>query len=71
MDKTRAQLVLAQIDAILRWEQQTDQHKDQKFAELGKHLCEVRKRGTGGWDTKASKRIWRRSFRTPGGRPIT
>jgi hypothetical protein len=45
MDKTRAQQVLARIDAILRWEQQTDQHKDQKFAELGKHLCEVRKQG--------------------------
>ena len=45
MDKTRAQLVLARIDAILRWEQKTDQHKDQKFAELGKHLCEVRKQG--------------------------
>jgi len=45
MDKTRAQQVLARIDAILRWEQKTDQHKDQKFAELGKHLCEVRKLG--------------------------
>ena len=45
MDKVRAQQVLARIDAILRWEQRTDQHKDQKFAELGKHLCEVRKQG--------------------------
>ena len=45
MDKTRAQQVLARIDAILHWEQKTDQHKDQKFAELGKHLCEVRKHG--------------------------
>jgi hypothetical protein len=45
MDKTRAQQVLTRIDAILRWEQKTDQHKDQKFAELGKHLCEVRKQG--------------------------
>ena len=45
MDKARAQQVLARIDAILRWEQKTDQHKDQKFAELGKHLCEVRKQG--------------------------
>ena len=42
MDKARAQQVLARIDAILRWEQRTDQQKDQKFAELGKHLCEVR-----------------------------
>jgi len=45
MDKVRAQEVLARIDAILRWEQRTDQQKDQKFAELGKHLCEVRKHG--------------------------
>jgi hypothetical protein len=37
--------VLARIDAILRWGQKTDEHKDQKFAELGKHLCEVRKQG--------------------------
>jgi hypothetical protein len=45
MDKVRAQQVLARIDTILRWEQRTDQQKDQKFAELGKHLCEVRKQG--------------------------
>jgi len=45
MDKARAQQVLARIDEILRWEQQTDQQEDQKFAELGKHLCEVRKHG--------------------------
>ena len=45
MDKARAQQVLARIDEILRWEQRTDQQKDQKFAELGKHLCEVRKQG--------------------------
>ena len=37
--------MLSRIDAILRWEQKTDQHKDQKFVELGKHLCEVRKHG--------------------------
>jgi len=42
MDKSRAQSVLARIDEILRWEQRLDQQKDQKFAELGKHLCEVR-----------------------------
>ena len=42
MDKARAQQVLARIDAILRWEQKTDQHKDQKFAELGKHLCDTK-----------------------------
>ena len=45
MDKARAQQVLARIDEILRWEQRTDQQKDRKFAELGKHLCEVRKQG--------------------------
>jgi len=42
MDKSRAQSILARIDEILRWEQRLDQQKDQKFAELGKHLCEVR-----------------------------
>ena len=45
MDKARAQQVLARIDEILRWEQKIDQQKDQRFAELGKHLCEVRDRG--------------------------
>ena len=45
MDKERAQKVLARIDAILRWEQRREQEKEQKFAELGKHLCEVRKHG--------------------------
>jgi hypothetical protein len=45
MDKAKAQLVLARIDEILRWEQRMDQQKDQRFAELGKHLCEVRKQG--------------------------
>jgi hypothetical protein len=42
MDKARAEQVLARIDEILRWEQRVDQQKDKKFAELGKHLCEVR-----------------------------
>ena len=37
--------MLARIDEILRWEQKMDQQKDQRFAELGKHLCEVRDRG--------------------------
>jgi hypothetical protein len=45
MDKARAQQVLARIDEILRWEQRVDQQKDQRFAELGKHLCEVRSQG--------------------------
>jgi len=42
MDKAKAEQVLARIDEILRWEQRMEEHKDQKFAELGKHLCEVR-----------------------------
>jgi hypothetical protein len=42
MDKARAKQVLDRIDEILRWEQRADQQKDQKFAELGKYLCEVR-----------------------------
>ena len=45
MDKARAQQVLARIDEILRWEQRVNQQRDQKFAELGKHLCEVRDKG--------------------------
>jgi hypothetical protein len=42
MDKARAKQVLDRIDEILRWQQRVDQQKDQKFAELGKYLCEVR-----------------------------
>ena len=45
MDKVKAQQVLTRIEEILRWEQRSEQQKDQKFAELGKHLCEVRKQG--------------------------
>jgi hypothetical protein len=45
MDKARAQQVLARIDEILRWEQRIDQQRDQRFAELGKYLCEVRNQG--------------------------
>ena len=45
MDKAKAQQVLGRIDEILRWEQRMEEHKDQKFAELGKHLCEVRDQG--------------------------
>jgi hypothetical protein len=43
MDKARAQEVLAKIDEILSWEERVDQQKDQRFAELGKYLCEVRR----------------------------
>jgi len=42
MDKARAQEVLKKIDEILRWEAKVDQQKDERFAELGKYLCEVR-----------------------------
>jgi hypothetical protein len=45
MDKARAQQVLDRIDEILRWEGKVDQQKDQRFAELGKYLCEVRNKG--------------------------
>jgi hypothetical protein len=45
MDKARAQQVLAKIDDILRWEARVDQQRDQRFAELGKYLCEVRDQG--------------------------
>ena len=45
MDKIRAQEVLRKIDEILRWEAKVEEQKDQRFAELGKYLCEVRKQG--------------------------
>jgi len=45
MDKVKAREVLDRIDEILRWEQRMESYKDQKFAELGKHLCEVRNQG--------------------------
>lgn len=52
MDKARAKQILDRIDEILRWEQRVDQQKDQKFAELGKYLCEVR-----------NQRYWRLGYR--------
>ena len=42
MDKTRAEEVLKRIDELLRWEHRVEEQKEQKFAELGKYLCEVR-----------------------------
>ena len=45
MDKVRAREVLAKIDEILRWDQKVEQQKDQRFAELGKYLCEARDHG--------------------------
>jgi hypothetical protein len=53
MDKARAQVILARIDEILRWEERVDEQKDQKFAELGKHLCEVR-----------DQRYWRLGYKS-------
>ena len=53
MDKARAKQVLDRIDEILRWESGMDQQKDQKFAELGKYLCEVR-----------NQRYWRLGYGT-------
>ena len=53
MDKARAQEVLAKIDEILRWEAKVEQQKDQRFAELGRYLCEVRNHG-----------YWRLGYRT-------
>ena len=53
MDKIRAQEVLRKIDEILRWEAKVEEQKDQRFAELGKYLCEVRKQG-----------YWRVGFRS-------
>jgi hypothetical protein len=35
-------LVLAQIDEILRWEQDHNVQKDARFLQLGQYLCEVR-----------------------------
>ena len=53
MDKIRAQEVLKKIDELLRWEAKVEEQKDQRFAELGKYLCEVRKHG-----------YWRVGFRS-------
>ncbi len=42
LNQKRAQFVLAKIDQILAWEQQTDRERDTRFVELGRYLCEVR-----------------------------
>jgi len=34
--------VLAKIEEILAWEQNTDQERETRFVELGRYLCEVR-----------------------------
>jgi hypothetical protein len=53
MDKAKAQDVLKKIDEILHWEARVDQQKDQRFAELGKCLCEVR-----------NNRYWRLGYKS-------
>jgi hypothetical protein len=42
LNERRAQLVLAKIDQILAWEQQSERERDGYFVELGRYLCEVR-----------------------------
>ena len=34
--------MLAKIEEILAWEQNTDQERETRFVELGRYLCEVR-----------------------------
>ena len=38
----RALIVLEKIDEILAWEQTKEHERDERFVELGQHLCEVR-----------------------------
>lgn len=42
LDRRRAVLVLERIDAILHAEKANEQKRDERFVELGQHLCEVR-----------------------------
>jgi hypothetical protein len=42
LNRRRALVVLGKIDEILSWEQTKEQERDQRFVELGEHLCEVR-----------------------------
>jgi len=42
LDRRRALIVLGKIDEILAWEQSKERERDQRFVELGQHLCEVR-----------------------------
>jgi len=42
LNHRRALAVLQKIDEVLSWQRQTDTERDQRFVELGKHLCEVR-----------------------------
>ena len=42
LNRRRAVFVLAKIDEILAWEQNTEHERDTRFVELGRYLCEVR-----------------------------
>src|SRR2546422_9032604 len=42
LNRRRALFVLAKIDEILAWEQNTAQERETRFVELGRYLCEVR-----------------------------
>ena len=42
LNRRRALVVLEKIDEILSWEQSKERERDQRFVELGQHLCEVR-----------------------------
>ena len=42
LNRRRALLVLAKIDEILFWEQNTERERDARFVDLGRYLCEVR-----------------------------
>jgi hypothetical protein len=42
LNRRRALVVLEKIDEILAWEQSKERERDQRFVELGQHLCEVR-----------------------------
>ena len=45
LNRRRALLVLVKIDEILAWEQTKEHERDERFVELGQHLCEVRQVG--------------------------
>ncbi len=42
LNRRRALVVLAKIEEILCWEQNTDRERETRFVELGRYLCEVR-----------------------------
>ena len=44
LNRRRALVVLEKIDEILAWEQTKEHERDERFVELGQHLCEVRSR---------------------------